>query len=130
MAHLFDTSALIAIRDNEEGVRNRMAALRGELLMSAISLAELEGGVARDPKQAERRRALLDLLTDGFRVVPFSEQEARVYGQILSSTGYSRRKLIDRMIGASAVVSSVPLVTFNPKDFQDIPGLKIVDWSV
>jgi hypothetical protein len=37
--------------------------------------------------------------------------------------GYSRRKLFDRMIAAQALVHRATLVTFNPDDFSDVPGL-------
>ena len=33
----------------------------------------------------------------------------------------SRRKLLDRMIAAQALVHRATLVTFNPDDFSDVP---------
>ena len=44
------------------------------------------------------------------------------------STGYSRRKLLDRMIAAQALIHRATLVTRNPDDFRDIPGLRLEVW--
>ena len=50
------------------------------------------------------------------------------YGAIVASAGYSRRKLLDRMIVAQALAHRATLVTFNPEDFSDIPGLSSLVW--
>ena len=42
--------------------------------------------------------------------------------------GYSRRKLLDRMIAAQALVHRATLVTLNEDDFRDIPGLHLESW--
>ena len=39
-----------------------------------------------------------------------------------------RRKLLDRMIAAQALVHRATLVTFNPDDFSDVPGLSSLVW--
>ena len=51
----------------------------------------------------------------------FDDLAAKTYGAIVASAGYSRRKLLDRMIAAQALVHRATLVTFNPDDFSDIP---------
>ena len=53
----------------------------------------------------------------------FDDLAAKTYGSIVASAGYSRRKLLDRMIAAQALVHRATLVTFNPDDFSDVPGL-------
>ena len=40
-----------------------------------------------------------------------------------------RRRGFDRLIGAQAMASAMVLVTRNEKDFADIPGLTVEDWS-
>jgi tRNA(fMet)-specific endonuclease VapC len=39
-----------------------------------------------------------------------------------------RRKILDRMIAAQALVNRVTLITRNPGDFADIPGLALEAW--
>ncbi len=50
------------------------------------------------------------------------------YGAIVEAVGYSRRRVIDRMIAAQALLHDATLVTMNGEDFKDIPGLKLLIW--
>ena len=47
---------------------------------------------------------------------------------VAERVGYSRRKLLDRMIAAQAIVHRATVVTMNPDDFADIPGLDVLAW--
>ena len=40
----------------------------------------------------------------------------------------ARRKLLDRVIAAQAIVHRATVVTMNPDDFADIPGLDVLAW--
>lgn len=122
---MLDTSVLIPLRDKDSFVSRQVRLLEGPLLMSVISQVELEGGVYRNPALASARRARLDAMLDAIPVLALSGREARSYGQIVESVGYSRRKLLDRMIAAQALVAGATLVTLNPDDFGDIKGLAV-----
>ena len=100
-----------------------MAALEGAVLISVVTRVELEGGVYREPAQAPIRRARLDAMLSAIPALAFDDLAAKTYGAIVASAGYSRRKLLDRMIAAQALVHRATLVTFNPDDFSDVPGL-------
>jgi predicted nucleic acid-binding protein len=126
--HLLDTSVLIPIRDGDAAVRARVAALSGRVLVSAISVTELEGGVHRDPKWSELRRLLVDQMLVAFEIEAYSAECARAYGRILNQVGFSRRKILDRMIAAQALVAGATLITLNPGDFEDIAGLHVIGW--
>jgi tRNA(fMet)-specific endonuclease VapC len=126
---LLDTSVAIALRDMDVRVDARSAELGENVALSSITIVELEGGVHRDPTQSERRRALLDELVDGVRIIPFDVREASAYGRIVKSCGFLRVKVIDRMIAATAIAHGATLVTLNGKDFTDIPGLRLEAWA-
>ena len=128
MAFLLDTNVVIHVRDGDPGITEKIAALKGAILLSIISRVELEGGVHRDPSQASLRRPRLDAILQALPVLPFDEVAADAYRAILETVGYSRRKLLDRMIAAQALVHHATLVTLNPADFQDIPGLQLLAW--
>ena len=128
LAHLIDTSVAIAFRDGEPAILDAMETLKGALLLSVISLVELEGGVERDASEAKLRRERLDSLLPPFVVLPFDRASAEAYGRIVKSAGYSRRKLLDRMIAAQALVQDATLVTLNAADVRDIPGLQLMAW--
>ena len=127
-AFLLDTNVLIGLRDGDPAVTGKVAALDGAILMSIISRVELEGGVYRDPSQAGLRRPRLDAILAALPVLAFDDAAADAYRVIVESAGYSRRKLLDRMIAAQALVHRATLVTQNPADFQDVPGLDLLAW--
>jgi tRNA(fMet)-specific endonuclease VapC len=58
----------------------------------------------------------------------FDNLAAKTYGAIVASAGYSRRKLLDRMLAAQALVHRATLVTFNQDDFSDVAGLSSLVW--
>jgi len=59
----------------------------------------------------------------------FGPAEISGYRRILESTGFSRRKIADRMTAATALVHGLPLVTLNGRDFRDVPGLELIEWE-
>ncbi len=61
-------------------------------------------------------------------VLPFEEKNADRYGFILQSFGFSRRKILDRMIAAQALNAKATLVTLNPQDFEEITDLQVLGW--
>lgn len=128
MAFLLDTNVAIHLRDGDAEITRKVAALDDAILLSIITQVELEGGVHRIPSEAGVRRARLDVLLAGLPVVAFDAAAAQAYGGIVAAAGYSRRKLLDRMIAAQALVHRAVLVTLNPDDFRDIPALQIRAW--
>ncbi len=128
MAYLLDTNVAMHLRDGDETVTSQIAALEGAILLSVISRVELEGGVYRDPAQAGIRRPRLDAILAALPVLAFDDAAADAYRQIVEAVGYSRRKLLDRMIAAQALVHRATLVTMNAADFRDVPGLELLSW--
>ena len=126
--YLLDTSIAIGLRDDDPAIVARARALGPGLVLSIVTRVELEGGVYRDPLTADIRRRRLDILLAALPVLPFDADAAEAYGAIVREAGYSRRKLLDRMIAAQAIVNDATLVTLNPVDFADIPGLKLLAW--
>jgi tRNA(fMet)-specific endonuclease VapC len=123
--YLLDTSVLIPFRDGDESIAEFVDSLGEMIFMSVVSQVELEGGVYRDVSTADFRKTGLVQLLRAIQVLPFSRHEAQAYGQIVANAGYSRRKILDRMIAAQALVADATLVTLNPQDFDDIPALKV-----
>jgi tRNA(fMet)-specific endonuclease VapC len=128
VSYLLDTNVAIHLRDGNDEVAAKVAALQGVVLLSIVSRAELEGGVYRDPVQAHLRRPRLDAMLDILPVLAFDDAAGDAYRTIVEAAGYSRRKLLDRMIAAQALVHRATLVTMNGADFQDIPGLGLQEW--
>ena len=128
MAYLLDTDVAIHLRDGDPDIAERIAALDDAVLMSIVTRVELEGGVYREPAFAPIRRARLDAMLAAIPTLAFDDTAAEAYGAIVAHAGYSRRKLLDRMIAAQAVVHRATLVTMNADDFSGIPGLALLKW--
>jgi tRNA(fMet)-specific endonuclease VapC len=96
--------------------------------MSIVTRVELEGGVYREAAFAPVRRARLDVMLQAIPAIAFDDTAAKAYSQIVAANGYSGRKILDRMIAAQALVLQATVVTLNPSDFSDVPGLAVVAW--
>ena len=100
----------------------------GEVVISAITLAELEYGVAcSGPAQAQNRAALDDFL-DEIPAVPFDDGCASAYGPIRLATRERKRDALDKLIAAHAVALGITLVTNNEADFVAYPGVVVENW--
>ena len=128
MAYVLDTNVAIHLRDGDPTITSKVAALDDAILMAVVTRVELEGGVYREPADAPVRRARLDVLLSAIPTLAFDDAAAEAYGAIVAHAGYSRRKLLDRMIAAQALVHHATLVTMNPDDFADIVGLELRAW--
>jgi tRNA(fMet)-specific endonuclease VapC len=126
---LIDTNVAIRLRDGDEGAIRRLSALPVQPMISVVTRVELEGGVYRDSAEARLLRERLDLLLEQLTELPFTAAEASAYGRIVERLGYSRAKVLDRMIAAQAMIAGATLITLNPRDFRNIPDLLVEDWS-
>lgn len=130
MAYLIDTNIAIHARDGTDKVLDHLAQHDGEVLLSALSLAELQRGIYRDSKFTAIRQTRLEILLRGLPVLPFDVPAAIAYGRIIAQCGWAKGRDYDRMIAAHAISSGCVLVTNNEADFRDITGLSIESWIV
>ena len=119
----------INLRDSRGDTASRIVALQDIPFISAITQVELEGGVYANPDISTPRRRALDALLRRLTVVDFNSEMAEIYGQIVAKSGFNRRKILDRMIAATAMKQGFILITNNGEDFADIDGLKLEIWQ-
>ena len=129
MACIIDTNVALHLRDGDPGVAKRLEELGDGVLMSIVTRVELEGGVCRVAELSAIRRARLDVIIAAIPALAFDDLAAGFYAAILAEAGYSRRKMLDRMIAAQALAHRATLITMNAQDFSDIQGLDLLDWS-
>ncbi|MBK8168589.1 MAG: type II toxin-antitoxin system VapC family toxin [bacterium] len=129
--YMLDTNMCIYLMKNQpEPVARRFAECYvGDVVISAVTYAELEYGVsvADDP---EKERSHLAALVEDIPVAPFDRAAGRAYGPIRQATRESRKDHLDKLIAAHAVSLDAVLVTNNLKDFAKYPGLKTENWAV
>jgi len=103
-----------------------VADLPTELLISAVTLAELAAGVhsADDGAERGRRIARLQRVEAAFSPLSFGAEAARQYGVIASEViamgRKPRRRVADLMIASVAAANRLPLFTTNPDDFRGL----------
>lgn len=126
--HLIDTNVAIYLRDLDPATLGRVRTLPAMPVISILSWVELENGVVAEPKSARQRRISLDRLLARLAVIDVDPPVVAAYRAIVAATGFSRRRVIDRLIAATAIVHDLTLITINAADFRDIPGLKLEPW--
>ena len=127
--YMLDTNMCIYLMKHqpEEVARHFAQCYVGEVVMSAITYAELEYGVvvSADP---ERERANLAALVEDIPVVAFDAPASVAYGLIRQATRENKKDALDKLIAAHAVALGVTVVTNNMKDFAKYPGVMAENW--
>lgn len=129
MAYLLDTSIAIHARDGTDAVLDKLAEHDGAVLLSALSLAELQRGLYQNPAHTALRQVRLEVLMRHIPVLPFDADAALCYGRIIAQCGWLKGSDYDRMIAAHAIAVGAVLVTDKVTDFMDIPELTIENWA-
>ena len=120
---LLDTSVLI---DSFTPPRQSHAALRrllelGErIAIPSIVLYEWLRG-PRLPEELAAQQALFP----SEAALPFGPHEAALAAQLYRSVPRPRGREMDLAIAATAILHDAPLWTLNPRDFRDIPRLRL-----
>lgn len=120
MRALLDTSVLIA---------TGVGPLRGELAISAASLAELHFGVlvAGEPAVRAERLRRLSVLQRQFDALPVDDAVSASYGQVAAAVVAAgrqpRARVMDLLIAATAHAHAARLYTRNPDDFVGLDHL-------
>ena len=127
--YLLDTNMCIYLMKHQpEAVARRFAQCYvGDVVMSAITFAELQYGVAVSADPARERDNLASLIED-IPVIPFDTDAALAYGPIRLATRDSKKDHLDKLIAAHALALGVTVVTNSEKDFAKYPGVAIENW--
>ena len=128
---MLDTNICIyLIKHQPPEVRQRFeVCFIGDIVISAITLAELEYGIAcsAPDTQAINQLALEGLLED-LVVAPFDKLAARAYGPVRLANKVRQRDALDKLIASHAIAMNVTLVTNNEADFAHYQNLKFENW--
>jgi tRNA(fMet)-specific endonuclease VapC len=100
----------------------------GEVVISAITLAELEYGVTSSGAAEAANRAQLASFIEDVPVVPFDALAARAYGPARFASRERSRAELDKLIAAHAMALGTTLVTNNVSDFTAYPALAVENW--
>jgi len=127
--YMLDTNMCIYLMKNQpDRVAQRFAQCYvGDVVMSSITYAELEYGVAVSSKPEQEKINLASLVED-IQVIPFDTSAGAAYGPIRLATRDTKKDALDKLIAAHAVSLNAIVVTNNTRDFARYPGLTIENW--
>lgn len=121
---LIDTSVVIDLEQIDAAV------LPEELVVSAMTMAELAAGphATADPAERARRQDRLQRAEATFEPLPVDGETARAYGRVYAAVTRTGRKArgrraIDLLIAATALATGLPLYTRNPQDFAGLTSM-------
>lgn len=133
MKLLLDTNICIyIIKQQPVTVLNHFLEYQiGDIGISSITLSELRYGVAKSAHREKNAKAL-DEFVIPLEVVSYDESAAHAYGNIRATLEKAGTPIgsMDMLIAAHAVSLGIPLITNNTREFQRVPSLKIIDWTV
>lgn len=133
MKLLLDTNICIyIIKQQPVTVLNHFLEYQiGDIGISSITLSELRYGVAKSAHREKNAKAL-DEFVIPLEVVSYDESAAHAYGNIRATLEKAGTPIgsMDMLIAAHAVSLGIPLITNNTHEFQRVPSLKIIDWTV
>ncbi len=127
--HLLDTNICVhLIRERPVEVRKAFEKMSPECIgLSVMTEFELRYGAAKsdDPKN---NHAALDAFLRGFTVLPLNEDAVFHSAEIRAALRAQPIGPYDLLIAGHARSLGATLVTRNLKEFQRVPGLKVVAW--
>ena len=130
MRYMLDTNICIHLIQNQppQVLARFQAAKLGEVVMSAVTYAELRHGVERDPATKSVAERALQKVQRFIPVMPLDEDAAVRYGELTALAKAKQRNVLDRMIAAHALSLGLILVTNNLADFKGFAGLSLENW--
>jgi tRNA(fMet)-specific endonuclease VapC len=131
VSFLVDTDICSAFLKGDRLVWNRFMQYSGGLHVSTVTAGELFTWALRANASPARQQGLLDLLRD-MTVLDVTLDVARKFGEVragLLDQGQSAPEM-DLLIGCTAIVHGLTMVTHNVADYANFPGLTVVDWLI
>jgi tRNA(fMet)-specific endonuclease VapC len=132
MKYMLDSNICIYfINSRSGGVMAKIKShMQDGLAISAITLAELEHGVALSAYPQRNAIALHQFLAI-LEVLPFDSRAAAAYGDIHADLQRKGNKIgpLDMLIAGHARAEDMTLVTNNMKEFVRVEGLTVENWA-
>jgi predicted nucleic acid-binding protein len=129
MSFLIDTDTCSAYLKGNGAVGNRFLQYTGGLHISAVTMGELYTWALRATAPPQRLHSVQDLLSD-LALLDVTHDVARQFGELRAARfdqGLPPPEM-DLLIASTALVHNLTLVTHNTKDYDSLPGLRLIDW--
>ena len=128
--YALDTNSLVYFfRGAGRVAEHLLATAPQDVAVPAVTVYELEVGIAKSSSPQKRRRQLDEFLRWA-RILPFERDEARTSARIRAELERKGTPIgpMDTLIAGIAVAHGATLVTRNLEEFGRIEGLKMENW--
>lgn len=133
--YLLDTDTCIYAINRHPGYERVLAhmdgLLYGQVLISIVTLCELEAGIVKSTRHDHNRRRVEHFIAR-LEVAPLDEPVAKRYGDVRAFLERRGKQIgpLDTLIAAHALSLGTTLVTNNTREFSRVPGLKLQNWVI
>jgi tRNA(fMet)-specific endonuclease VapC len=128
--YLLDTNTLIYFFKGLGSVAEHIAQHRpADLAISAITLHELEVGLAKS-KQPTKQRNQLKLMLSTIAVLPLDADAAIAAAKLRAQLELMGKPIgpMDTLIAGIAMANRATVVTRNTSEFERVNGLQVMNW--
>jgi tRNA(fMet)-specific endonuclease VapC len=134
MKYLVDTNVLSAVATNSvESVVQRLRSIRRQDLATCdVVLHEVRFGLAANSAIADSLSVIYEALFDSLTILP-TDQAVWLRAASIRANLQHRGKPIgpyDLLIAAVAAQHNLILVTNNKREFDNVEGIQVEDWSI
>jgi tRNA(fMet)-specific endonuclease VapC len=136
--HLLDTNILTAMHTGHPRILRALEQVDdpevATTIVNQIELLQgrmdflLKANLGTDLLRAQGLFRETQRLLNEIQIIPFGEAAAAQFDQLSQIPLLRKIGRADLLIGTIALANRATLVTRNTKDFQRIPGLKLVNW--
>lgn len=128
--YLLDTNICIfTIKRKPPEIREQFRRHHGQMAISAVTLVELIYG-AEKSQAPERNLAEIEGFAARLEVLEYGSEAAKHTGQLRAELARIGKPIgpYDQMIAGHARSRGLIVVTNNLREFELVPGLRVVDW--
>lgn len=128
--YLLDTNICISLLKNKYGIREAIKKVQPiNCFVSEITLGELYFGAAFSNNKEERLKDV-SFIVNHFKIIPITDA-LPLFGDIKADL--KRKGLLiddfDILIGCSAIINNMVMVTDNVKHLERLPNIMIENWT-
>jgi tRNA(fMet)-specific endonuclease VapC len=128
---LLDTNVVSDFVRGEPHVQRRLRDTPPEnVAVSAVTVMEVEYGLALVPSRARHLRPVIDALFGAVELLPWTVGDARASGSVRAALRRRGRPIgpYDVLLAGSALARGLVFVTANAREFARVGGLVVENW--
>ena len=131
MTFLLNTNICIyALKRRADVLERLLSESRPEVVLSAITEAELRAGAAKSVSPTRTLRSLESFL-EPFTILEFGSADAIAYSHVRAKLERAGTPIgpVDMLIAGHAVSRNLTIVTNNEREFRRVSGLRVENWA-